>query len=107
MTPGARPTQRRLGRRRWPRGDATDGPGGYVRHGWRQGDGKLHEPFGHPEGNIDCYALFRMYGEDALAEKVKTWLDRVMKWPAMPLDLYTWRVLAFGKEYGHLLNTPE
>ena len=25
----------------------------------------------------------------------------------LPLDLYTWRVLAFGRQYGYLLNVPE
>lgn len=87
--------------------DADDGPGGYVQHGWRSGDKKLHENYGHPEGNIDCYAVFKLCGEDEYADKIKIWLDRVLKGDNLPLDLYTWRVLAFGKDYAYLLNIPE
>ena len=29
--------------------------------------------------------------------QIKTWLDRVLKGYSLPLDQYTWRVLAFGK----------
>ncbi len=87
--------------------DADDGIGGYVRHGWIKGDTKLHEGFGHPEGNIDCYAVFKLCGEDEYADKIKIWLDRVLKGNNLPLDLYTWRVLAFGKDYAALLDIPE
>ncbi|MFH0952959.1 MAG: hypothetical protein V1873_01375 [Verrucomicrobiota bacterium] len=87
--------------------DASDGPGGYVQHGWIKGDSKLHAGFGHAEGNIDCYAVFKLCGEERLAEKIKTWLDRVIKGKALPLDNYTWRALAFGKDYAKVLNTPD
>ena len=87
--------------------DADDGPGGYVQHGWRSGDKKLHENYGHPEGNIDCYAAFKLCDEDAYADKIRIWLGRVLKGDNLPLDLYTWRVLAFGKDYVALLNIPE
>ena len=56
----------------------TDDPktgGGYVQHGWRKGDKKLHEGFGHEEGNIDCYALFRLLGDDERAEKIRIWIE--------------------------------
>ncbi|MDP3786162.1 MAG: hypothetical protein Q8R05_01190 [Candidatus Omnitrophota bacterium] len=87
--------------------DADDGLGGYIQHGWRKGDSKLHENYGHPEGNIDCYAVLKLCGEDEYADKIKIWLDRVLKGDNLPLDLYTWRVLAFGKDYVALLNIPE
>ncbi len=81
--------------------------GGYVQHGWRNGDRKLHEDHGHHEGNIDCYALFRLLGEDELADKIKIWLVRELNGRKnLPLDLYTWRVLAYGDEVS-LLNIPE
>ena len=49
--------------------------GGYIQHGWRKGDSKLHMPYGHHEGNIDCYALFTMLGEHELAAKINTWIN--------------------------------
>lgn len=87
--------------------DAEDGPGGYVQHGWRRGDQQLHEGHGHPEGNIDCYAVFRMCGDTERADQIRAWLDRVLRGNGMPLDLYTWRVLAYGSEALHLLDIPE
>ncbi len=90
----------------WYTDDEASG-GGYVRHGWRNGDARLHENHGHPEGNIDAYAAFRLCGERALAEKVRTWLDTVLKGRNLPLDLYTWRVLAYGREAAPLLDVPE
>ena len=86
---------------------APDGPGGYVRHGWRNGDQKLHEPFGHPEGNFDAYAAFMLCGREDLALQVKTWLDRVVKGTSLPLDNYTWRALAFGRDYAQVLDVPD
>jgi hypothetical protein len=81
--------------------------GGFIQSGWRKGDVRLHEDSGHPEGNIDCYALFKLTGDLQIAEKIKKWLDIQLKdkkdWP---LDLYTWRVLAFGKD-ADLLNVPD
>lgn len=69
--------------------------GGYIQHGWRKGDKQLHMPYGHHEGNIDCYALFKLYGKDDLAAKIKTWIDRELNnRNDLPLDLYTWRVMA-------------
>ncbi|MBN1384204.1 MAG: discoidin domain-containing protein [Elusimicrobia bacterium] len=84
-----------------------DGDGGYVGHGWRNGDAKLHEGFGHEEGNIDVYAVFRLCGANQYADKIKKWLDRKCQGNTLPLDLYTWRVLAYGKEAAGLLNIPE
>lgn len=87
--------------------DADDGPGGYIQHGWRRGDSYLHENYGHPEGNIDCYAAFKLCGEEEYAQKIRLWLDRVLRGDSLPLDLYTWRVFAYGKEHADLLNIPE
>lgn len=87
--------------------DDPSGEGGYIRHGWRQGDSKLHETFGHPEGNIDAYAVLNLCGEEEYAKKIKTWLDGVCNGNTLPLDLYTWRVLAYGKEAVPLLNIPD
>lgn len=87
--------------------DASDGRGGYLRHGWIKGDSKLHEPFGHPEGNIDAYALTRLCGHNDVADKIRAWLEPRLCGKALPLDLYTWRVLAFGKEVADVLSIPE
>jgi len=87
--------------------DAADAPGGYVRHGWRKGDTKLHEADGHPEGNIDCYAAFRLRGRDELAVNIRRWLDHSLRGTKLPLDLYSWRVLAYGREAVGLLDVPE
>jgi hypothetical protein len=88
--------------------DADDGPGGYVQHGWRKGDVRLHEDHGHPEGNIDCYAAFRLCGEEVSARSIRSWLDRTLgRKPSLPLDLYSWRVLAYGPEAAALLDIPE
>lgn len=81
--------------------------GGYVGHGWREGDARLHETFGHPEGNIDCYAALKLCGETEKAGKIRRWLDSVLRGDQLPLDLYTWRALAYGKEAGAVLNIPE
>ena len=88
--------------------DAEDGPGGYVQHGWRKGDAYLHEDHGHPEGNIDCYAVLRLCGDEDHARSIRTWLDRTLdRKPSLPLDLYSWRVLAYGPEAAALLDIPE
>ncbi|MBN2189859.1 MAG: hypothetical protein JW728_01445 [Candidatus Aureabacteria bacterium] len=89
----------------WYKGE--DSTCGYVRHGWRDGDSRLHENHGHPEGNIDCYAAFLLCGENDYAKKIRKWLDKSIKGKSLPLDLYTWRVLAFGSDYAGLLNIPE
>jgi hypothetical protein len=86
---------------------APNGVGGYVQHGWRRGDQKLHEDHGHPEGNIDCYAVFRLCGDNRRADEIRTWLDSVLTGKNLPLDLYTWRVLAYGKEAAPILDIPE
>lgn len=105
------------------------GHGGFVRHGWRwgprnspnpQNDYQLHEtdslgnPIGHEEGNIDAYAALKLCGEFDKAEKVKEWIDYRMSVlqgnPGLPLDLYSWRSLAFcndGLYYKLLVNVPE
>ncbi len=84
-----------------------DKPGGYIQHGWRNNDEKLHEGYGHPEANIDCYAAMRLCKEDEYAAKIKGWIDANVKGPALALDNYSWRVLAMGEEYKDLLNIPE
>ena len=85
--------------------------GGYVRSGWRKGDSYLHESAGHQEGNIDCYAALKLCGEDYYAHQIKIWLDNELNnKTSLPLDLYTWRTLAFGALdtiYVNLLNVPE
>jgi len=111
--------------------DDPSGHGGFVRHGWRWGprdssvtrnDYKLHEtdsqgnPVGHEEGNIDAYAAFKLCGEPEKAKKIKEWIDYRMteleKIPnvSLPLDLYSWRSLAFtdeGDYYKNLVLIPE
>ncbi len=111
--------------------DDPTGHGGFVRHGWRWGprdssvtrnDYKLHEtdsqgkPVGHEEGNIDAYAVFKIMGETEKAAKIKEWIDYRMseleKIPnvSLPLDLYSWRSLAFtndGDYYKNLVLVPE
>lgn len=86
-----------------------DGAGmGYVRHGWRHGDAYLHEKEGHEEGNIDCCAAFRAMGDKTHAALVRAWLTRRLAGRRdLPLDLYTWRVLVFGRAEGGFLNVPE
>ena len=81
--------------------------GGYIRPGWRRGDTQLHERVGHPEGNIDAYAALRLAGRDDVANNVKRWLDSTVGGSRLPLDLYTWRVLALGKTYETALAVPE
>ena len=85
-----------------------EGSGGYVQSGWRNGDRRLHEATGHHEGNIDCYAVMRVCGDDTMAGNIRNWLDSaLMNAVDLPLDLYTWRVLAFGNGVASLLNIPE
>lgn len=86
---------------------AEDGPGGYVRSGWRAGDQRLHEGGGHPEGNIDAYAAFRLVGRKREADEIRVWLDRAIRDRGAPLDHYSWRVLAFGAEAAPLLDIPD
>jgi hypothetical protein len=82
--------------------------GGYIQHGWRNGDRYQHEATGHHEGNIDCYAVLRLCGKDSMAANVKAWLDAALLSAVdLPLDLYSWRVLAFGASTAPLLNIPE
>lgn len=81
--------------------------GGYIQSGWRKGDTRLHEDTGHHEGNLDAYALFKLTGDLQTAEKIKQWLDMQLRGRKnLPLDLYTWRVLAFGKD-AELLDIPD
>jgi hypothetical protein len=81
--------------------------GGYIQHGWRKGDSRLHEAHGHHEGNIDCYALFKLTGDTELAENIRIWLDNQLTGKMnLPLDLYSWRVMAYGEDNG-LLDIPE
>jgi hypothetical protein len=109
--------------------DDPSGHGGFIRHGWRWGprnspdpvnDYQLHEtdslgnPIGHEEGNIDAYAALKLCGENEKAAMVKEWLDYRMNVlsgnDGLPLDLFSWRCLAFCKEglyYKLLVNIPE
>ena len=87
---------------------------GYIQSGWRKNDSYIHEATekGHPEGNIDCYALFMLFGETDLANKILNWLNaRLAGQENLPLDLYSWRVQAFGRESAkasrQLLDIPE
>ncbi len=84
-----------------------DKVGGYIQHGWRNSDEKLHEGFGHPEANIDCYAVMKLINEDEYAKKIGMWIDANVKGEALALDNYTWRVLAMGEGYKYLLNIPD
>lgn len=85
--------------------------GGYIQHGWENGDANLHEPDGHHEGNIDCYVALKLCREDLMAHQIKLWLDWQLNGKTnLPLDLYTWRTMAFGalgEPYLSLLNIPE
>lgn len=84
------------------------GHGGYVQHGWRRGDSQLHEDHGHHEGNIDCLAVFTLLGERDKARQIRAWLKFELDGRHdLPLDLYTWRVLAFGGSNAVLLNIPD
>jgi len=87
--------------------DDASGPGGYFQHGWLKGDTQLHETFGHHEGNIDAYALCKLWGDEAHARSIKTWLARALPRQNLPLDLCTWRTLAFGKECAGVLDIPD
>lgn len=111
--------------------DDPTGHGGFIQSGWRWGprdssnsrnDYKLHvfdsngNPVGHEEGNIDAYAALKLCGEDSIAGKIKKWLDYRMNLLenipgiSLPLDLYSWRSLAFnndGSYYKNLVLVPE
>ncbi len=87
--------------------ETDEGRGGYVQHGWRKGDVRLHEDHGHHEGNIDCYAFFRLLGMGDHARKVRHWLESQLKGSNLPLDLYTWRALAYAPEGAELLDVPD
>jgi len=111
--------------------DDPTGHGGFVQSGWRWGprdssnpvnDYKLHvfdsngNPVGHEEGNIDAYAALKLCGEDSIAGKIKQWLDYRMNLLenipgiSLPLDLFSWRSLAFYNEgdfYKNLVLVPE
>lgn len=84
--------------------------GGYVGSGWRAFDATLHETYGHPEGNIDAYAVFRLCGNEARAADVAAWVLPRVQAPDRPLDQYTWKVMAFGPDYAqdlrHLEDAP-
>ncbi len=84
-------------------------------------DAYLHETdsngnyVGHEEGNIDFYAALKLCGENETANKIKEWLDNRMTELenaniGLPLDLYSWRSLAFGEQgqfYKDLVWVPE
>lgn len=91
--------------------NSTDG---YIRSGWRKNDTlsqvdvKLHEENGHPEGNIDAYAVLNLYGEQELANiYIKNWIDKQLgNGTGNPLDCYTWRVLS-GEYDASILRHPD
>ncbi|MDO9171290.1 MAG: hypothetical protein Q7W29_05610 [bacterium] len=87
--------------------DAETGRGGFIQHGWRRGDTRLHEDSGHHEGNIDCRAALRVCGRGETADRIGLWLADVVQGDSLPLDLYTWRVLAEGPEARGLMDIPE
>lgn len=87
--------------------EGPDGQTGYVQHGWRKGDKYLHEADGHHEGNIDCYAFYNLLGQQDRARQIRTWLDKCLIGDRLPLDLYTWRSLAYGPGSESLLDIPE
>lgn len=80
--------------------------GGYIHSGWWRGDSGIHQD-GYGEPNLDCYAAFKLTGEEKMAANLKLWLDSILKGDNLPLDNYTWRVLAFGKPAASALNTVE
>ena len=83
-----------------------DRVGGYVQSGWWKGDREVHvEGYGEP--NLDCYAALRLCGETQVSGKIKAWLDDKLQGRNLPLDNYTWRVLAFGKESAEAIKVPE
>lgn len=86
---------------------ATRSLGAYVQHGWRNGDRTLHEDHGHHEGNIDAYAVFQLLGEHEKARQIRLWLEASLHGNDLPLDLYTWRALAFGPEARALMDIPD
>lgn len=79
---------------------------GCIQTGWQDGDTRFDTSC-HHEGNIDCYAVFKLCGEDFFAQKVKIWLERELSGKDLPLDTYTWRVLAFDEPAPVLCNIPE
>ena len=74
-----------------------DGPGGYIPSGWSYGD-KEFRTVGYGEPNIDAMAALTLCGEERLAYEIRKWLDSILKGDRLPLDNYSWRVLAYGKE---------
>jgi hypothetical protein len=105
--------------------DDPSGHGGFIQSGWRWGprnsatpvnDYQLNvfdsngNPVGHEEGNIDAYAALKLCGVDSIAGKIKQWLDyrmnllENMPGISLPLDLYSWRSLAFNNEGSYYKN---
>ncbi len=84
-----------------------EGDCGYIMTGWQKLDSEF-DSTGHYEGNIDCYAVLKDYEEEEKAQEIKKWLDKELDGKNdLPLDLYSWRVLAYGKGYESILNIPE
>jgi len=83
------------------------GNGGFIQTGWQKNDRAKHGQAGHPEGNLDCYAALQLAGRKDVAEKIKTWLHQELVGSRLPLDLYSWRVLALGPDYANALAVPE
>ncbi len=78
----------------------------YVPSGWWAGD-KEFRTVGYGEPNIDCMIAFQLMGDEALAKDVRVWLDSILKGNRLPLDNYSWRVLAYGKDAEKVLDIPE
>jgi hypothetical protein len=79
---------------------------GCVQTGWQDGDTRFDTSC-HHEGNIDCYAVFKLCDEEVYAQKVRNWLVKELSKNNLPLDTYTWRVLAFDEEAQDICNIPE
>lgn len=87
--------------------------GGYIESGWRKNgtlvDAHLHEKNkdGHPEANIDAYAVMMLYNESGIASNISKWLDNKLGFGSgYPLDHYTWRNLS-GETDDRVLSYPD
>jgi hypothetical protein len=48
-----------------------------------------------------------MIGDNERAEKIRLWLESSIGGNNLPLDLYSWRVLAYGPDAAELLDIPD
>ena len=84
----------------------TDDDCGCIMTGWQDGDSRFDSTC-HYEGNIDCFAALRNYGDMEYSQKVRNWLLQNLTDYDQPLDNYTWLTLALNEEDDSLLNIPE